>query len=88
MSPDPLSLAADDRDLRSHSLTNLLGELGPEPAVRWQRQARVLGKLYAPTCYPDALGDDLPADVFGPEDAERALDVATALLAWAKEVVR
>jgi hypothetical protein len=31
MSPDPLSLAADDRDLRSHSLTNLLRELGPEP---------------------------------------------------------
>jgi hypothetical protein len=48
----------------------------------------VLDKLYAPTCYPDALGDDLPAVVFGPEDAERALDAASALLAWAKEVVR
>jgi HEPN domain-containing protein len=78
-------LAADDRDLRSHSLGALLRELGEEPAQRWQRQARVLDKLYAPTRYPDALGDELPADVFGPEDAERALAAATALLAWAKE---
>jgi HEPN domain-containing protein len=78
-------LAAEDRDLRSHSLTALLRELGPEPAVRWQRQARVLDKLYAPTRYPDALGDELPSDVFGPEDAERALEAATQLLAWASE---
>lgn len=80
-------LAAEDRDLRSHSLTHLLRELGPEPAVRWQRQARVLDKLYAPTRYPDALGDDLPADVFGPEDAAAALEAATALLNWAREAL-
>ncbi len=80
-------LAADDRDLRSHSLSALLRELGEEPFQRWQRQARVLDKLYAPTRYPDALGDELPADVFGPEDAERALEAATALLAWAKEAL-
>jgi HEPN domain-containing protein len=78
-------LAAEDRDLRSHSLTALLRELGPEPAVRWQRQARVLDKLYAPTRDPDALGDELPADVFGPEDAESALEAASELLAWAQE---
>ena len=78
-------LAADDRDLRSHSLGALLRELGEEPTQRWQRQARVLDKLYAPTRYPDALGDDLPADVFGLEDAERALETASAFLAWAKQ---
>ena len=78
-------LAADDRDLRSHSLGALLRELGEEPAQRWQQQARVLDKLYAPTRYPDALGDELPSDVFGPEDAERALEAATQLLAWATE---
>jgi len=78
-------LAADDRDLRSHSLGALLRELGEEPTQRWQRQARVLDKLYAPTRHPDALGDELPADVFGPEDAERALEAASALLAWAEE---
>jgi hypothetical protein len=44
-------------------------DLRAAPAVRWQRQARVLDKLDAPTRYPDALADDLPADVFGPEDA-------------------
>lgn len=38
-------LAAEDRDLRSHSLIALLRELGAEPAERWQRQARVLDKL-------------------------------------------
>jgi HEPN domain-containing protein len=80
-------LAAEDRDLRSHSLTNLLRELGPEPAVRWQRQARVLDKLYAPTRYPDALGDELPADVFGPEDAAAALEAAVALLNWARRAL-
>jgi HEPN domain-containing protein len=78
-------LAADDRDLRSHSLTALLRELGEQPIERWQRQARVLDKLYAPTRYPDALGDELPADVFGPEDAELALEAATALLNWARQ---
>lgn len=78
-------LAADDRDLRSHSLGALLRELGEKPAQRWQQQARVLDKLYAPTRYPDALGDELPSEVFGPEDAERALEAATQLLAWATE---
>ena len=76
-------LAAEDRDLRSHSLTGLLRELGDQPAQDWQRQARLLDKLYAPTRYPDALGDELPADVFGPEDAAAALEAATALLNWA-----
>ena len=74
-----------DRDLRSHLLTGLLRELGDEPAQDWQRQARLLDKLYAPTRYPDALGDELPADVFGPEDAAAALEAATALLNWAGE---
>jgi HEPN domain-containing protein len=76
-------LAADDRDLRSHSLGALLRELGEEPTQRWQRQARVLDKLYAPTRYPDALEDELPSAVFGPEDAAAALEAATALLNWA-----
>lgn len=80
-------LAADDRDLRSHSLTALLRELGAEPAERWQRQARLLDKLYAPTRYPDALGDDLPAAVFGPEDAAAALEAAHALLSWAGQAL-
>ena len=65
-------LAADDRDLRSHSLSALL---------------RVLDKLYAPTRDPDALGDDLPAAVFGPEDATAALEAAEALLGWAGEAL-
>lgn len=76
-------LAAEDRDLRSHSLTALLRTLDEELALRWLRQARVLDKLYAPTRYPDALGDELPADVFGPEDGAAALQAAGELLDWA-----
>ena len=78
-------LAADDRDLRSHSLKALLQELDQAHAQRWQRQARVLDKLYAPTRYPDALGDELPADVFGPEDGASALRAAEELLDWASD---
>ena len=78
-------LAADDRDLRSHSLKALLQELDQGHAQRWQRQARVLDKLYAPTRYPDALGDELPADVFGPEDGASALQAAEELLDWASD---
>lgn len=75
-------LASQDRDLRSHSLTRLLRELGPEALQRWQLQGRALDKLYAPTRDPDALGDEAPMDVFGPEDVETALKAAEPLLAW------
>ena len=40
-------------------------------------------QLYAPTRYPDALGDAAPMDVFGPEDAEQAMRAAKALVDWA-----
>ena len=39
-------------------------------------------KLYAPTRHPDALGDEAPMDVFGPEDAQAALEAAEPLLGW------
>lgn len=79
----PALVAAQDRDLRSRSLSALLCELDPEAAHHGQRQARKLDKLDAPTRYPDALGDELPADVFGPEDGEAALQAATERLNWA-----
>ena len=76
-------LAAEDRDLRSHSLSALLKAIGGEIEEPRQRQARLLDKLYAPTRYPDALGDEVPADIFGPEDSESALQAASELLDWA-----
>ena len=76
-------LADRDQDLRSHSLNALLRELGGEASAQWAAQARALDKLYAPTRYPDALGDAAPMDVFGPEDAEQAIRAAKALLDWA-----
>lgn len=66
----------------------MLRELGPEALERWQLQARALDKLYAPTRYPDALGDEAPMDVFGPEDAETALKAAEPLLVWAAVSLR
>ncbi|MFM7435359.1 MAG: HEPN domain-containing protein [Vulcanococcus sp.] len=62
-------LADRDQDLRSHSLTALLRELGGDAPLRWSAQARLLDKLYAPTRYPDALGEMAPMDVFGADDA-------------------
>lgn len=76
-------LADRDQDLRSHSLAALLRELGDEALQRWRLQARALDKLYAPTRYPDALGDAAPMDVFGPEDAAAAISAAKTLLHWA-----
>ncbi|MDM7953252.1 MAG: HEPN domain-containing protein [Cyanobium sp. CZS 25K] len=80
-------LAAEDRDLRSHSLTALLRELGGQDHELWQREARLLDKLYAPTRYPDALGDEAPVDVFGPEDGAAALGAAERLLSWARQAL-
>lgn len=65
------------------ALLALLRELDHRSVERWQQQARILDKLYAPTCYSDAHGDALPADVCGPEDAIAAFAAATALLGWA-----
>lgn len=76
-------LADQDQDLRSHSLAALLRELGGDAPQRWVLQARALDKLYAPTRYPDALGDAAPMDVFGPEDAAAAITAATTLVRWA-----
>jgi HEPN domain-containing protein len=50
-------------------------------------KALLVDKLYAPTRYPDALGDELPSAVFGPEDAAAALEAATSLLNWAREAL-
>jgi HEPN domain-containing protein len=76
-------LADRDQDLRSHSLAALLRELGGAAPQRWAPQARALDKLYAPTRYPDALGDVAPMDVFGPEDAAAAMESARQLVTWA-----
>jgi HEPN domain-containing protein len=53
-------LAAQDRDLRSHSLSALLPELDPKAAHHRQRQARILDKLDAPTRYPMPWGTSYP----------------------------
>jgi len=75
-------LADGDQDLRTHSLSALLRELGADELENWGTEARALDKLYAPTRYPDALGDAAPMDVFGPEDAAAAIATATRLLQW------
>ena len=80
-------LADRDQDLRSHSLSALLRELSGDAQTQWGAQARTLDKLYAPTRYPDALGDMAPMDVFGPEDAQEAMEAARALVDWAATIL-
>ena len=80
-------LADRDEDLRSHSLAALLRELSGDAQTQWGAQARTLDKLYAPTRYPDALGDMAPMDVFGPEDAQEAMEAARALVDWAATIL-
>lgn len=60
----------------------MLHALDGEALELWQVQARALDKLYAPTRYPDALGDEAPMDVFGPEDVDAAVAAAEPLLRW------
>lgn len=59
------------------------GEPSPDRDLRSHSLTGLLDKLYAPTRFPDAIGDELTADMFGPEDAAAALEAATALLDWA-----
>jgi len=51
-----------------------MGRATPGPGAR---------QALCPTRTPDTLGDELPADVFGPEDGAAALQAAEALLSWA-----
>jgi HEPN domain-containing protein len=69
------------------ALKALLRELGGQNHELWQREARLLDKLYAPTLYPDALGDEAPVDVFGPEDGAAALGAAERLMSWARQAL-
>ena len=62
-------------------------ELSGDAQTQWGAQARTLDKLDAPTRYPDALGDMAPLDVFGPEDAQKAMEAAEALVDWAATIL-
>lgn len=71
-------------DLKAAQVLQIAGQAAQSCFQSQQvgKKARLLDKLYAPTRYPDALGDEVPADVFGPEDSESALQAASELLDW------
>lgn len=79
-------MAAEDRDLRSHSLTALLlrNWIRIMPNAGSVRPGYWTSSMPRPAT-PLPLCDGLPADVFGPEDGAAALQAARELLDWASD---
>jgi HEPN domain-containing protein len=69
---------------RGHSIQNLIdddalrGEF--EPQDEWLRRAAELDRLYIPTRYPNGLPDLTPGETFFAQDAQLAIEMATAFI--------
>ncbi len=72
-----------------HSLLNLLAELPPEVQVPEEvlEGAKVLDKHYIPTRYPDAHPSGPAARHYTRKEAEEALRLAEAILAFAARLL-
>ncbi len=84
------AVVALDDVARTHVLTTLLDELrGAELAVdeAVAAAARVLDRYYAPTRYPDAVGDIDPARLFALADAQEAVAYAETVLRFTDALV-
>jgi HEPN domain-containing protein len=78
------------KDPWGHSLLRLVRDF-PESLLQARLtpmlpQARELDKLYVPTRYPNGLPDLTPAEVYSPEDAERAIQAAEQILRRVREL--
>lgn len=69
---------------RIHLIEMLLAELPEEerPAAELAAEACTLDKYYTTTRYPDVLDYALPAASFGRREADGALEIATAVIAF------
>jgi HEPN domain-containing protein len=79
-----LVVALDDIP-RSHVCTMLLDELGVAgfaAAEDVREAARVLDRYYAPTRYPDAVGDIDPARLFSAKDSGAAIAYAECVMVF------
>ena len=67
----------------THSVKALLAECEElDPGFREMRSAGELDRHYVTTRYPDALPDDIPANHFDAEAAERCLSLASSVIAF------
>ncbi|MEO9096616.1 MAG: HEPN domain-containing protein [Candidatus Baltobacteraceae bacterium] len=76
--------------VRTHALTVLEAELreaGVDADERTLGALRTLDKYYAPTRYPDALGDVDPTTAFTESEAIDAIERAECVIAFAKGLV-
>lgn len=65
---------------RTHSLTDLINLLDPNPLADMAFEIQLLDRFYIPTRYPDALPGSLPEGLPDRRDAEQALELARQAL--------
>ena len=75
----------EDLDPWGHSILKLVREFPRHKEFTdlddWIQDAATLDQFYVPTRYPNGLPDLTPGQIYGREDAERALKAAKRLLA-------
>lgn len=80
---------AQDTDPRGHSNSHLLLDFAAREQIvgyeHLMQQARLLDQFYVPTRYPDGLPDLTPGQVYGIEDATRALNAAVVIVDFCQQ---
>lgn len=75
---------AVDSDPWGHSIQRLVMDFPRRAELpeleSWIELGALLDKFYIPTRYPNGLPDLTPGQVYGPDDAQRGLHAASALL--------
>ncbi|HVT45456.1 MAG TPA: HEPN domain-containing protein [Thermoanaerobaculia bacterium] len=81
---------AEGSSARGHSVTGLLEEISsePPPGGVLLEAARRLDRHYIPARYPNGFPAGAPVDFFTREDAESAIDHASAILEWCSRRAR
>lgn len=76
--------------VRGHSVAGLLKAIGTEPAPGPDllKLALELDRHYVPTRYPNGFPAGAPIDFFTKEDADRAIQNASAVLEWCRRRAR
>ncbi|MBI3375585.1 MAG: HEPN domain-containing protein [Betaproteobacteria bacterium] len=86
------ALVAHDREFPRTHLIDVLLEAFPSgfraPLARLRDQALFLNKLYLPTRYPGALGEQVPADAYTAADGSAAIRAAGRILRAAEGIIK
>lgn len=69
-----------------HSISSLLEGLTEKAPVseELRRSGRLLDRMYIPTRYPNGFDQGIPADYFGREDADSAIEESHAILEFVR----